>query len=85
MTIAIIGTGIAGRTLALVQRVGYDVVVGTRDPDETGRRDEWAGLLHELGWQDVVELDGLDNARAWRCGCGYGCACWVRSERPSST
>ena len=45
MRIAIIGTGIVGRTLALaLQQVGHDVVVGTRDPDETGRRDEWAGV-----------------------------------------
>src|SRR6195952_6026719 len=53
MRIAIIGTGIVGRTLALgLQRVGHDVVVGTRDPDETARREEWAGLevpLRPLG------------------------------------
>jgi 8-hydroxy-5-deazaflavin:NADPH oxidoreductase len=53
MRIAIIGTGIAGRTLALgLRRVGHDVVVGTRDPDETSRREEWAGVdipLRPLG------------------------------------
>jgi hypothetical protein len=53
MRIAIIGTGIVGRTLALgLQRVGHDVVVGTRNPDETARREEWAGLevpLRPLG------------------------------------
>jgi predicted dinucleotide-binding enzyme len=53
MRIAIIGTGIVGRTLALgLQRVGHDVVVGTRDPEETARREEWAGLevpLRPLG------------------------------------
>src|ERR1700712_6013193 len=53
MRIAIIGTGIVGRTLALgLQRVGHDVVVGTRDPDETAGREEWGGLevpLRPLG------------------------------------
>jgi predicted dinucleotide-binding enzyme len=53
MRIAVIGTGTAGRTLAQgLQRVGHDVVVGTRDPDATSRRDEWAGLdvpLQPLG------------------------------------
>jgi 8-hydroxy-5-deazaflavin:NADPH oxidoreductase len=53
MRIAIIGTGIVGRTVALgLQRVGHDVLVGTRDPDETSRREEWAGVdipLRPLG------------------------------------
>jgi len=45
MRIAIIGTGVVGRTLAAgLQRVGHDVVVGTRDPGLTGSREEWAGL-----------------------------------------
>ncbi len=45
MRIAIIGTGIVGRTLAGgLQRAGHDVVVGTRDPGETAGREEWAGL-----------------------------------------
>ena len=53
MRIAVIGTGVAGRTLAQgLQRAGHDVVVGTRDPDATSRRDEWVGLdvpLQPLG------------------------------------
>jgi predicted dinucleotide-binding enzyme len=45
MRIAIIGTGMAGRTLAQgLQRAGHDVVVGTRDPDSTSRREEWVGV-----------------------------------------
>jgi predicted dinucleotide-binding enzyme len=45
MRIAVIGTGVAGRTLAqALQRAGHDVVVGTRDPGETSRREEWAGV-----------------------------------------
>ena len=53
MRIAVIGTGVVGRTLAqALQRAGHDVVVGTRDPDETAGRDEWTGLevpLRPLG------------------------------------
>ena len=53
MRIAIIGTGVVGRTLAQgLQQVGHDVVVGTRDPEATRRREEWAALdvpLRPLG------------------------------------
>ena len=53
MRIAIIGTGVVGRTLAQgLQQVGHDVVVGTRDPDATRKREEWTGLdvpLRPLG------------------------------------
>lgn len=45
MKIAVIGSGVVGRTLASAfGRLGHDVVVGTRDPEVTARRDEWAGL-----------------------------------------
>ena len=38
-----IGTGSAGRALAEgFRRIGHDVVTGTRDPEETRGRDEWA-------------------------------------------
>jgi predicted dinucleotide-binding enzyme len=44
MRIAVIGTGSAGRELAAgFRRIGHDVVVGTRDPEATAQRDEWAG------------------------------------------
>ena len=44
MRIAVIGTGPVGRTLApAFRRIGHDVVVGTRDPEATARREEWAG------------------------------------------
>ena len=44
MRIAVLGTGAVGRTLARAfSDLGHDVVVGTRDPDETARREEWAG------------------------------------------
>lgn len=44
MRIAVIGTGSAGRQLADgLRRIGHDVVVGTRDPEATAQREEWAG------------------------------------------
>ena len=58
MRIAIIGTGIVGRTLARGLRdAGHDVVVGTRDPDETGRREEWAGAEGSLRALGSVAAD----------------------------
>ncbi len=58
MRIAIIGTGIVGRTLARgLQGVGHDVVVGTRDAEETGRREEWAGLEVALRSLETVAAD----------------------------
>ena len=65
MRIAIIGTGIVGRTLAVaLQRVGHDVVVGTRNPEETGGREEWRGLdvpLRPLGTA-AADADLVVNA-----------------------
>ena len=58
MRIAVIGTGHAGRTLAQgFQRVGHEVVVGTRDPDATRAREEWVGLDVPLAALGVVAAD----------------------------
>jgi len=58
MRIAVIGTGHAGRTLAQgFQRIGHDVVVGTRDPDATRGREEWHGLDVPLAALGVVAAD----------------------------
>jgi predicted dinucleotide-binding enzyme len=44
MRIAVIGSGVVGRTLGnAFRRLGHDVVVGTRDPEATAARDEWHG------------------------------------------
>lgn len=43
MQIAVLGTGAVGRTLAAaLAAAGHEVVVGTRDPDVTRERAEWA-------------------------------------------
>ena len=55
MRIAVIGTGVVGRTLAqALSRTGHDVVVGTRDPAATVAREEWAGLTLPLLPYDAV-------------------------------
>jgi 8-hydroxy-5-deazaflavin:NADPH oxidoreductase len=42
MRIAVLGTGMVGRTLApAFVRLGHDVIVGTRDPEATRRRGDW--------------------------------------------
>jgi predicted dinucleotide-binding enzyme len=58
MRIAVIGTGIVGRTLAQAfQRTGHEVVVGTRDPAATGSREDWAGLELALRPLETVASD----------------------------
>lgn len=43
MRVAVIGTGAVGRTLTDgFRRIGHDVVVGTRDVEETRSREEWS-------------------------------------------
>lgn len=42
MRIAVLGTGVVGRTLASAfRRLGHDVVAGTRDPVATRAREDW--------------------------------------------
>ncbi len=54
MRIAVIGTGSVGRTLTEgFRRIGHDVVIGTRDPEETRARDEWAGEDALVGFADA--------------------------------
>ncbi len=65
MRIAVIGTGVVGRTLAQAWKdKGHDVVVGTRDPEDTAKREEWVGLdvpLQPLA-QVAVGADLVVNA-----------------------
>ena len=49
MRIAVIGTGMVGRTLGEgLAKVGHDVVVGTRDPARTRAREEWGATSLSL-------------------------------------
>lgn len=59
MKIAVLGTGSAGRTVAAgLARLGHEVVVGTRDPAATRRRDDWDT---DLPLQEyAVVADGAD-------------------------
>jgi 8-hydroxy-5-deazaflavin:NADPH oxidoreductase len=56
MRIAVLGTGMVGRTLApALSRLGHDVVVGTRDPDATRARDDWDVDLPLAPFAEVAE------------------------------
>ncbi len=58
MRIAIIGTGVVGRTLAgALAQVGHDVVVGTRNPAETAAREEWVSPEVPLRPLGIVAAD----------------------------
>lgn len=60
MRIAVLGTGVVGRTLApAFARLGHDVVVGTRDPDATRARGGWRADLALQGYDRVAEAADL--------------------------
>lgn len=51
-----LGTGMAGRTLATAfAALGHDVVVGTRHPGTTSARDDWTLELPLRAYPDVAE------------------------------
>lgn len=51
-----LGTGVAGRTLAQAfARLGHEVVVGTRDPAVTRERDDWTLDLPLAAYGEVAE------------------------------
>src|SRR5689334_14749753 len=57
MRISVLGTGIAGRTLAgALAAAGHDVVVGTRDVAETGARPDVAEWVGDHGDVPLVPL-----------------------------
>jgi predicted dinucleotide-binding enzyme len=56
MRIAVVGTGMVGRTLApAFAALGHDVVIGTRHPGETAARDDWTLELPLRAYPDVAE------------------------------
>jgi predicted dinucleotide-binding enzyme len=64
MRIAVLGTGMVGRTLApAFDRLGHEVVVGTRSPEATRERDDWALDLPLAPYAEVAEgVDLVVNA-----------------------
>lgn len=63
MNIAVLGTGMVGRTLApAFAGLGHDVVVGTRNPEETVARDDWALDLPLVRYDEVGARDLVVNA-----------------------
>lgn len=54
MKIAVLGTGTVGRTVApALQKLGHEVVVGTRDPGVTRVREDWSPDLTLKGYGEV--------------------------------
>jgi predicted dinucleotide-binding enzyme len=63
MQIAILGTGPVGRALGRAfSAAGHDVVIGTRDPEQTKQREEWAGLDLPLAAYQDLDADVFINA-----------------------
>jgi 8-hydroxy-5-deazaflavin:NADPH oxidoreductase len=63
MQIAILGTGPVGRALGRAfSAASHDVVIGTRDPEQTKQREEWAGLDLPLAAYQDLDADLFINA-----------------------
>jgi 8-hydroxy-5-deazaflavin:NADPH oxidoreductase len=63
MRIAILGTGAVGRALSMAfSSAGHDVVIGTRDPERTRQREEWAGIDLVLAAYEDLDGDVFINA-----------------------
>lgn len=64
MKIAVLGTGVVGRTLAArLVGLGHDVVIGTRDPDATRSRPPTEGVPF-ASWLEEHPAVGLDTFAA---------------------
>ena len=63
MQIAILGTGAVGRALGKAfSGAGHEVVIGTRDPEQTMAREEWAGVDLRLAAYEDLDAEVLINA-----------------------
>ena len=63
MQIAILGTGAVGPALSGgLSAAGHFVVIGTRDPDQTRQRDEWAGADLPLARYQDLDAEVFINA-----------------------
>ena len=63
MQIAILGTGAVGPALGkALSAAGHQVTIGTRDPDQTKARDEWADVDVPLAAYQDLDADVFINA-----------------------
>jgi 8-hydroxy-5-deazaflavin:NADPH oxidoreductase len=63
MQIAILGSGAVGRALGQAfAGAGHEVVIGTRDPEQTKAREEWAGIDLSLAAYEDLEAEVFINA-----------------------
>jgi predicted dinucleotide-binding enzyme len=63
MKIAILGTGAVGPALAkALSAAGHQVTIGTRDPEETRQREQWAGIDLPLVAYGDLDAEVLINA-----------------------
>jgi 8-hydroxy-5-deazaflavin:NADPH oxidoreductase len=63
MQIAILGTGAVGPALGkALSAAGHQVTIGTRDPDQTKARDEWADVDLPLAAYQDLDADVFINA-----------------------
>ena len=67
MKIAILGTGAVGPALAkALSAAGHQVTIGTRDPEETRQREQWAGIDLPLAAYGELDAEVLINATSGR-------------------
>jgi predicted dinucleotide-binding enzyme len=63
MQIAILGTGAVGPALGKAfSGAGHEVVIGTRDPEQTRQREQWAGLDLPLAAYPDLDAEVFINA-----------------------
>jgi predicted dinucleotide-binding enzyme len=63
MQLAILGTGAVGPALGKAfSGIGHDVVIGTRDPEQTKQREQWAGLELPLAAYEDLDAEVFINA-----------------------
>jgi 8-hydroxy-5-deazaflavin:NADPH oxidoreductase len=63
MQLAILGTGAVGPALGKAfSGVGHEVVIGTRDPEQTKVREEWVGVDLPLAAYEDLEAEVFINA-----------------------
>jgi 8-hydroxy-5-deazaflavin:NADPH oxidoreductase len=63
MQIAILGTGPVGRALGkALSAAGHQVTIGTRDPEQTKAREQWAGVDLPLAAYQDLDADVFINS-----------------------